>query len=347
MNATLNEAIHFLEYAWGVPSARGVIREFPEDFCVFEIPKIKPEGEGEHVWLLIRKRLENTASVADAIARFAGVPLRDVSFAGLKDRQAVTEQWFSVQLPGKSDPDWQQLNSEKLTVVEHMRHSRKLRRGTLSGNRFEIHIRNLIADRAQLEQRLQDVADHGVPNYFGEQRFGRHGSNLRSADELFRNPRKRRSRNQRSLALSAVRSLLFNQVLSTRVGNGHWNTAVPGDVMQLAGSHSFFTTELVDEELRQRVASRDIHPTGPLYGKGVNPAADECLALEQDILGRYPDWLNGLEAAGLRQDRRALRLPVSDLKWHWLTETDLQLNFSLPAGAYATAVLRELVSCNE
>ncbi len=333
-----------LARAWGDAPASGLLRVAPEDFQVSEIPLLEPEGDGEHVWLLVRKRLQNTADVAAMLARCAGVPLRDVSYAGLKDRQAVTEQWFSVHLPGSAAPDWSAIESPDVSILRAARHSRKLRRGALRGNRFRIVVRGLEADPGLLRQRLGTIAAEGVPNYFGEQRFGRDGSNLRTAERLFRNPRLRLSRHQRGLVLSAARSLLFNAVLSRRVSEGNWNRALPGDALQLQGSHSFFVATAVDAELEQRVATHDVHPTGPLYGRGAAVVAGEPLALETAVLAGYPDWLAGLEAAGLKQERRALRLTFDDLAWEQPAADVLSLEFSLPAGAYATSVTRELLS---
>ena len=339
----LDTAIHALAYAWGKPAATGHIRQHPEDFQVTEIPLLEPDGEGEHVWLWIRKRGENTLYVAEQLSTLAGVHPRQVSFAGLKDRHAVTEQWFSVQLAGKDEPLWETLNSGTLTVLRHARHSRKLRRGALQGNTFRITLRDITGDTGALEHRLGVIAREGVPNYFGEQRFGRNGSNLQTADRLFNNPKLRLSRNKRSLILSAARSLLFNQVLSARVNAGNWNAALAGDAMQLDGSHSYFIAGTIDADLMERLATQDIHPTGPLHGRGENPSQGACRELEATVLADHANWCAGLEAAGLQQDRRALRLRVTDLVWQWGASGELLLTFSLPAGAYATSVLREVV----
>ncbi len=344
MTVPTENPVQDVAHAWGDAAASGRLRVAPEDFQVTEIPLLEPEGDGEHVWLLVRKRLQNTADVATLLARCAGVPLRDVSYAGLKDRQAVTEQWFSVHLPGSAAPDWSTLGSPDISILREARHSRKLRRGALRGNRFRLVVRDLVADPALLRQRLETIAAEGVPNYFGEQRFGRGGSNLRTAERLFRNPRMRLSRHQRGLVLSAARSLLFNAVLSRRVSEGSWNRALPGDAMQLQGSHSYFVAAEVDAELQQRVAEHDVHPTGPLHGRGAAPVEAESLALETAVLAGYSDWQVGLEAAGLKQERRALRLTVDDLEWQQPAADALCLEFSLPPGAYATSVLRELLS---
>ncbi|GMQ88342.1 MAG: tRNA pseudouridine(13) synthase TruD [Gammaproteobacteria bacterium] len=339
----LEQAIHSLAFASGRPTVSACIRQTPEDFQVNEIPLLEPDGAGEHVWLLIRKRLENTAQVASLLAKFSGVPLRDVSYAGMKDRQAVTEQWFSVQLPGQDDPDWMALNSESITVIRHARHSRKLRRGALKGNTFRLVLRELEGDPAALDKRLAHISNAGVPNYFGEQRFGRDGSNLHTALQLFKNPKRRMTWTKRGLALSAARSFLFNQVLSHRVAAGNWNQVIAGDALQLQGSHSFFIAETLEPELVTRIEQQDVHPTGPLYGRGECGVLADCLQLETEILAGYPEWLAGLKALGLKQARRALRVPVEGLEWRWTGADELELVFSLSAGAYATSVLREMV----
>ena len=339
----LDQAIHSLAYAHGRPALRGRLRVAPEDFSVIELPSVEPAGEGEHVWLWVRKRNETTPRVAAQLARLADVHPRQVSYAGLKDRQAVTEQWFSVQLPGREAPDWPALDSDTVKVLRAVRHGRKLRRGTLTGNRFRIVLRDTTGPVDEWQRRLGLIRAHGVPNYFGEQRFGHNASNLLTARTLFANPRKRMQRERRGLALSAARSLLFNRVLSRRVLRGIWNRALAGDAMQLAGSHSYFIAGTIDADIQARLQRHDVHPTGPLHGRGESPVQADCLALEQAVLREYADWCAGLEAAGLKQDRRALRLLVSDLVGEVNDGGDWQLEFSLPAGAYATSVLRELV----
>lgn len=172
MNITLDTAVHDLVFAQGEPVATGHIRQSPEDFRVTEIPLFEPTGEGEHAWLRVRKRGTNTTWVAKQLAQLAGIRERDVSYAGLKDRHAVTEQWFSVHLPGQADPDWSAINNDSMQVLEHARHSRKLRRGALKGNVFRIVIRALAGEpvfsREHLTKRLEQIATEGVPNYFGE-----------------------------------------------------------------------------------------------------------------------------------------------------------------------------------
>ena len=323
------------------------MRARPEDFFVDEVLGFEPEGEGEHVLLHIEKRNTNTQWLADQLAHFADIPKRDVSYAGLKDRNAVTRQWFSLGLAGRPEPDWTNLAIDNVQMLQHARHRRKLRRGTLQGNRFQLLIRELQGDLDMLQTRLQQVAKQGVPNYFGEQRFGHDGANLQQAMAMFQG-KCIKNRHKRSLYLSAARSFLFNELLSQRVAAGSWNQAVDGDVMLLAGTNSYFVLDTIDAEIQQRLDDFDIHPSGCLWGKGQTPAQGEAEALESELAQTHPEICRGLEQAGLKQERRALRLPVTELEWELdTTQQQLQLCFFLPAGSYATTVLRELVQTRD
>ncbi len=333
-------ATEYLAYALGKPVASGVIRTQPEDFQVDEELGFELTGEGEHVCLHIRKRNANTDFIAKQIARLAGVKNMDVSYAGLKDRHAVTTQWFSVYLSSKPEPDWSQLNSDEVEVIEVKRHNRKLRRGSLKGNHFKLVVRDLQGDSSSLEQRLQTISSTGVPNYFGEQRFGR--DNLAKATGMFKAEFKVKDRNKRSMYLSAARSAIFNELLSRRVAAANWNQALVGDVMMLDGSHSVFSAETVDDEIKRRAAEFDIHPTGPLWGRGRLASTADAQQLEQQCADNFTLFCDGLEKAGMKQERRALRLPVGKLEWQ-LDNNSLSLSFFLSSGSYATSVLRELI----
>lgn len=329
-------------YAQGEPFCCGVIRSIPEDFIVEEQMGFSPDGEGNHAWLHIRKRNSNTEWLARELAALADVPLSEVGYAGLKDRHAVTSQYFTVNLSGRNEPDWQQLASDDITFLEIDRHGRKLRRGSLRENRFMITLRELQGDCGDCQQRLLQIAVAGVPNYFGEQRFGHEFNNLAVAAAMFRGEWRESIRHKRSLYLSAARSYLFNRVLSGRVSAGNWNQALPGESLMQEGSTSCFSVRLISKEIEARVASGQLHPTGPLWGRGRPTSLAEAQALELSLLEGESFWMVGLEKAGLEQERRALRLPVSKLQWHWLDRKTLQLQFSLPPGAYATSVLREI-----
>ena len=339
------ETRHFtrLPFAHGQPALSGRLRAVPEDFQVREDIPFTLDGAGEHVWLRVRKRDANTDWVARRLAERAAVPPSAVSYAGLKDRHAVTEQWFSVHLPGRAEPDWALDPYPDFMVLNAVRHSRKLRRGALSGNAFRITIRDLDGDPAELAARLERVAATGVPNYFGEQRFGREAGNLERAEAMLSGREKVRDRHQRGLYLSTARSALFNAVLARRVSEGSWNGALPGEVLMLAGSHSIFTVTEVDETIRQRITAFDLHPTGPLWGAGELHSGGPVRELEEAVAATLPAFRDGLAAAGLDQERRALRLMVEDARLEFAKARTAVLDFRLTAGAYATTVLRELV----
>jgi len=216
----------------GQPDARGLIRSCPEDFRVDEELGFEADGEGEHLLIHLRKRNRNTDQVARQLARHAGVRARDVSYCGLKDRVAVTTQWFSIWLPGKPDPDWSSLEDDDVKILSQTRHRKKLPRGALRANRFTLVLRELEGDREALEKRLVRVLEQGVPNYFGEQRFGRGGSNLQAAQSMFAGHRVK-DRHLRGLYLSAARSFLFNEVLAARIAEGNWNQVLAGEALML------------------------------------------------------------------------------------------------------------------
>lgn len=327
----------------------------PEDFVVDEVLAFGPDGDGEHVLMRVRKTDTNTDWTARRLAHLAGVDPRAVGYAGLKDRHAVTTQWFSVHLPGTAEPNWDQLVAEGIEVLEHHRHRRKLRRGLLAGNRFDILLRDVTGDVDGLTARRVRIHDCGVPNYFGPQRFGREQGNLHRADALFRDTDPaaggrrppRVDRHKRGLWLSAVRSQLFNEVLARRLETDSWRTPLPGDRMQLFGSHSHFLAEVIDEDIARRVEDGDLSPTGPLFGEGATLTAGPVADLEQAVAGAFPDWVAGLVRTGLKQERRPLRLDPEGLTITRPAADQVRLCFTLPAGSYATALLRELADCRE
>ncbi len=315
------------------------MRQSPEDFVVEEVLGFDPDGDGEHAMLRIQKRGENTEYIARQLARLADVKQVDVGYAGLKDRHAVTIQWFTVNLSGKPEPDWSELESENIRILDITRHRRKLKRGALKGNRFVITLRDVQGDREEIAARLELIKDQGVPNYFGEQRFGR--DNIDKALAMFRGD-VRPKRHQRGIYLSAARSLLFNAVLSERVRSGLWNKPVDGDVMMLDGSNSVFTIDDVDNELIGRCRRFDVHPAGPLPGRGGKQAEGKASAIEKKALEVYQEPGEGIAKAGVDATRRAMRVTVNDLAWS-LEKDRLKLEFGLPSGSYATSMIRELV----
>jgi len=331
-----------LPRAYGAPSLAARLRVTPEDFRVEEVLGYDADGKGEHALLWVEKRGANTDWVARELAKFAGVSPVAVGYAGLKDRHAVTRQTFSVQLAGKADPDWSTFPHAEVKVLAATRHSRKLKRGALRGNRFVLVLREVQGDRDAAEQVLQQIAARGVPNYFGEQRFGREGGNVEQARAMFAG--RRVDRDKRSFLLSAARSQIFNEVLAARVERGAWDTPLDGEIWSLAGSRSWFGPEPFSDVLAERLARADIHPSGPLWGQGEPPTVEIAGALEREVAAASSDLAAGVAAARMDQERRPLRLLPRDLKWRWLDDNALELAFELPAGAYATVVVRELAT---
>ncbi|MCU1738788.1 MULTISPECIES: tRNA pseudouridine(13) synthase TruD [unclassified Pseudomonas] len=328
--------------AYGDVLGSAVLKATAEDFQVDEVLDIPLSGEGEHLWLWVEKRGLNTEEAARRIAKAAGVPLRTVSYAGLKDRQALTRQWFSVQLPGKADPDLSAAQNDSLLILKSARHKRKLQRGAHAANGFTLRLTQLNADKDGLQQRLEQIAAQGIPNYFGAQRFGHLGGNLGEARSYAARQALPEQRNVRSRLLSTARSYLFNQVLAARVADGSWNKAQVGDLLAFTDSRSFFPAGEA-ECSDPRLAILDLHPTGPQWGEGPSPAAGATFALEQAVAEREAELCQWLVKANMEHERRILRLPIGRLSWHYPESDILQLEFILPAGCFATALVRELV----
>jgi tRNA pseudouridine13 synthase len=338
--------------AHGAPLSPGRLRTEPEDFLVEELLGFEAAGAGQHVLLKVRKRNANTQWVAGELARACGCRPSDVGYAGLKDRRAVATQWFTVPQSRLSPQDWVGVRSGEYEVLEAHRHSRKLPRGALAGNRFVIRVRGIAVDDASFANRLAAIETRGVPNYFGPQRFGRGGANLKRLSEDLRGLRPP----ERGFILSAARSLVFNSVLAERVGDSSWDRLESGDLANLDGRASHFRVEAVDETLETRRAGLDIHPTGPLWGRGEPPSSGRVLELEQRVAASLSAACELVARAGMDQERRSLRLAVRDLRWRreaGATQAAgsadaadaagaITLEFRLTRGAYATTVLREV-----
>ncbi len=332
---------HLAQWAHVVsPSAHGSIKTNPEDFIVEEVLGFELNGAGEHLYLFVEKIGLNTADVVKLLSSQLGVLPKHIAYSGLKDKHAVTRQWFSVWSKETADPKG--LESPQCKLLRAIRHTRKLKRGTHRSNRFEIVVRGIPSSDA-MNAALVRIGRDGVPNYFGEQRFGREAKNIDRALAMFESEISP-ARQERGFYLSAARAFLFNEVLSARVERGDWNSGVAGDVMMLAGSNSFFQADEIDATLERRVRSSDVHPSAPLWGKGALASSGAVNKLEQTIADKHPALVRGLEAFGLKQQRRSMRLVVEDLQTQWLEEDRLKLKFSLHRGAFATTVLRELLT---
>ena len=331
----------------------GKIRSCNEDFQVDEIQQFTPSGTGEHVWLKIKKSGENTDWVAKSLAQIAEVPRRDVSYAGMKDRNAITTQWFSVQMPGREAAAWQEgldkLNLQSIQILEEHRHDRKLKRGALKGNQFKLTLRDFQGSKAELAESIKRIKEQGVPNYYGAQRFGHGGFNVTKAEQWFSGKFKVKDRNKRSIYLSAARSWIFNHILSARVSDGSWDQTIAGDVYMLNGSNSSFNldadadnSDVINEDITQRLKDHDINPSGALWGRGRLATTQSMHELEEKIAKKFSTLANGLEVNGLKQERRALRLSLKNIEYQMLDPETVILEFSLPQGTYATTVLAEI-----
>jgi tRNA pseudouridine13 synthase len=327
--------------AGGPPHLSGRLRDDPSDFRVEERLGFEADEGSAHQLLRVEKTDANTLFIARALARAAGVRPADVGFAGLKDRRAVALQWFSVpaQQPVAA---WSGFTGPGFRVCEAHAHSRKLRRGALAGNRFVLTVRGLSGDLDALAPALERIAAQGVPAYFGGQRFGREGSNLQAIAGWRAGRPLPREREHRAFVLSATRSLLFNAVLAERVQRGDWDRLLEGELVNLNGTGSVFLAEALDDTLRSRCAAMDVHPTGPLAGRGGMLPALEAARVESQALAPFGWWQEALSTAGVDAARRALRTPVRALDWTVAGDV-LNVSFELGRGAFATSVMREVL----
>lgn len=317
------------------------IRTRPEDFVVEELPLFPPIGEGTHTHLWIEKRLRTTDEVAHDLARAAGVPPREVGYAGRKDRDAVTRQWFSVP---ELDPETARgLELPDARVLEVVRHAHRLRVGQLRGNHFRLRVREVDGEAAEhAAQRLAELRRRGLPNRFGRQRFGRDGGNVARGAALLRGGRLHGDRRQALLMVSALQSAVFNQVLDERADT--YDRLLEGDV---AVSHATGLCFLVrdPERERDRLASFEVSATGPIFGTKMQRPRGAAAALEDAAMARFDlPPASALEVPrGLRLHggRRALRIRLDDVRSAWAGGV-LELEFTLPAGSYATVLVAEL-----
>ncbi|MER5060386.1 tRNA pseudouridine(13) synthase TruD [Providencia stuartii] len=333
-----------VQYLHGKPLSTGKLKSQPEDFIVKEDLGFELDGEGEHVMVRVEKTGCNTLFVAEQLAKFANISARSVSYAGLKDRNAVTEQWFCLQMPGKETPDFSLWQLDGCRVIATTRQKRKLRIGTLKGNQFELTIRDISVPE-DVEARLQKVAEQGIPNYFGEQRFGRDGQNLTQALRWANQEITVRERNKRSFYLSAARSAMFNHVASERIENQTINQVLLGDALQLTGRGSWFVATAEElPTLQARVASGELSITAPLPGDGELGTQEDALVFETNSLESYHSLMTLMKNERVSSTRRAMIVKPQNFQWQWIDQTTLKLNFFLNSGSFATSVVREIIN---
>ena len=322
------------------PKQTALLKAECADFMVKEQLGYDMSGDGEFVAVKVRKTDCNTLFVGEQLAKFAGISARNMSYAGLKDRKAVTEQWFSLQMPGKPTPDFSQFSLEGVEILDVTRHQRKIRIGSLQGNHFEILLRNT-EETDELKVRLDFLAKNGFPNYFTEQRFGRDGNNLTQALRWANGEINVKDRNKRSFYLSAARSEIFNLIVSKRMELDLAQQILVGDVLQLNGSHSWFVVDESEDlaQLQQRLAQQDVLLTAPLIGEEEKSAVD----FEHEIFAQYQALFALMRQERMKAARRPILMQPQQFQWQF-EPNGLHLQFALPAGSYATALIRELVN---
>lgn len=312
-------------------------KAFVEDFQVEEDLGFSLSGEGEHLWLFLEARDMNTDYLLRQLASAFSIPRKNISYSGKKDRRAITRQWFSLHLPGVNSDIPAEIHPN-VTLLQAQRHQKKLRRGSHACNRFVIRLRDVDWGDTQ-RARLQQIREQGFPNYFGSQRFGHNGANIAFAKQAVISA-KRLKRLERDRVFSTLRAWDFNRLLSLRVASHHWRGYLPGDAVQLSGSQSIFTPESWNEELQQRLDQGDIQISGMLPGKG-----QRQVPLADAVYESAPDLVAYLVKNGVEQGTRPLCIIPGELTFSE-TEGAVELRFSLPKGAYATSLLRELVVVN-
>ena len=322
------------------PKQTALLKAECADFVVKEQLGYDMSGDGEFVAVKVRKTDCNTLFVGEQLAKFAGISARNMSYAGLKDRKAVTEQWFSLQMPGQPTPDFSQFSLEGVEILDVTRHQRKIRIGSLQGNHFEILLRN-VEETDELKVRLDFLAKNGFPNYFTEQRFGRDGNNLTQALRWANGEINVKDRNKRSFYLSAARSEIFNLILSKRMELNLAQQILVGDVLQLNGSHSWFVVDESEDlaQLQQRLAQQDVLLTAPLIGEEEKSAVD----FEHEIFAQHQALFDLMRQERMKAARRPILMQPQQFQWQF-EPNGLRLQFALPAGSYATALIRELVN---
>ena len=322
------------------PKQTALLKAECADFVVKEQLGYDMSGDGEFVAVKVRKTDCNTLFVGEQLAKFAGISARNMSYAGLKDRKAVTEQWFSLQMPGQPTPDFSQFSLEGVEILNVTRHQRKIRIGSLQGNHFEILLRNA-EETDELKVRLDFLAKNGFPNYFTEQRFGRDGNNLTQALRWANGEIKVKDRHKRSFYLSAARSEIFNLIVSKRMELNLAQQILVGDVLQLNGSHSWFVVDESEDlaQLQQRLAQQDVLLTAPLIGEEEKSAVD----FEHEIFAQHQALFDLMRQERMKAARRPILMQPQQFQWQF-EPNGLRLQFALPAGSYATALIRELVN---
>ena len=323
----------------------GVIKSTPEDFRVIEYMDFQLSGEGEHVWIYLRKRLLNTQDVQKSIARLAQVKRSDVGYSGLKDKIAVTEQWFSVYFPKGDEPDWLALNNDHIKIIHISRHDKKLRVGTHKYNFFSIIVKDCcFSNIDKLYLQLESIKNNGFLNIFASQRFGNNNRNYEKALKWITGNLKVKSQKDKGFLLSVLRSYIYNEYISYRKEKGLLHTVLLGDIVGFPGANSWFSIDKDNiNDAQKRLEDGEIVIGGVLYGRAKKlHLKDEAKQLLDAIIFKFP-WARELLNYGVESSFRAVSIVPSELNYSYNDQDKtLALSFSLPKGGYATALLAQI-----
>ena len=329
-----------LLFPYGDARVAARLKSVPADFEVEEQLGFEMDGEGEHLFLWVEKSGLGTAELIERMARDFGLAPSAFGYSGLKDKHALTRQWLSLHLPGKSDP-FERPEGDGYRVLRQQRHTKKLRPGTHRYNRFRLLLREVDALAEPTRAQIDAIRSGGFANYFGYQRFGRNADNVEQALQTL--GRRRVSRRQQGILLSALRSHLFNRVLRRRIELGHWCEPLQGDVFMLRGSHSIFS-EIPDDALRERFRQLDISSCASLYGSGRNLLSGAALEIEREQQAAAGDIIDCLQRYRSRLQMRALRALAEEFEFEYdAARKCLRLEFKLAAGSYATSLLQHFL----
>ncbi len=333
-----------LVFPYGAATCSAALKSTPDDFEVEENLGFEPSGDGEHLFLWIEKRGLGTMELIERLTREYALNPSLFGHSGLKDRHALTRQWLSLHLPGKTSPI-STLDGDGYRVIRQLRHHKKLRPGTHRSNSFRICLRQLDVLSDDTRQQIEDITSHGFANYFGRQRFGRNQDNVQQA--LAQLGKRRLPRSRKSLYLSSLRSHLFNQILARRIELDYWQEPVDGDVFMLRGSHSIFSDPL-DTDLIDRYRQMDISSCASLYGAGRNLMSAQALDIEQQLFAQHADIIDCLERHSSKLQMRPLRVAAEAFNHDYdAAAGTLRLELSLPAGSYVTSLLEHFVVLND
>lgn len=323
----------------------GLYKVKPEDFVVEELPAYEPSGDGSHVWMWIEKRGLSTIDMLRDMGDQLGRHQKSFGIAGLKDAKSVSRQWVSMDLGDERECD--DLESDYYRVLKVSRHNNKLRLGHLRGNRFQIILRGTKEGDLEIAQlNLAELERVGVPNYFGEQRFGKRGANLAKGLEILAGDTmasaRRMPRRVFGLVMSAVQSEVFNRVIAARLDR--IGTVLPGDLATQHHNGATFVVENLDED-QARADAMELSPSGPMPGPDMMVPSGEPLEIELQALrelGLSGEEFNDLPFGMASGERKPLRMPIHDAGAR-MVDNGLEVSFNLPKGGYATSVLRELL----